>query len=262
MKNKNIRNAIILIIVVILFVIFQFVRYSSREVDSKIYNKVWYKYNYNTGYYDVFKISNNQIEYYKDGEDYSNCSSYYYNKKENSLVLDCSKNIKILNVNNENINLLIDNKSKVFFDSLDETTNYEFESYFGKSIIEYKKEKLQAKDFIKINEDKLKEIINSENYSKVVFIGNECTSVDCALALDVMEKWISTTEDVYYFEVNDLNDKLLSYLNDLDNNLEDDIHYYNNIYPRVIISKKGKIIDSYELKCKGFNCNKYYKNEF
>ena len=266
MKNKNIRNAIIFIIVVILFVIFQYIRFNSREIDEKIYNKVWYKYNYNTGYYDTFEMNNSTVKYIKPSvsneDDYSNCVNYYYNKKENSLILDCNKKIKILSVDNNSINLIVDNKSKIFFDSIDETTNHEFESYFGKSIIEYKKEKLQAKDFIKINENKLKEIINSDAYSKIVFIGNECTSVDCALALDVMEKWIATTEDVYYFDVNDLNDKLLKYLNNIDNNLVNNINYYDNIYPRIIISKKGKIIDNYEIKCKGFDCTNYYKNEF
>lgn len=267
MKNRNIWNAIILLIVIILFVIFQYIRFGSRTLGEEIYNKVWYKYNYNTGYYDSLTISQNKITYNRPtnsfvNDDYSNCSSYYYNKKENSIVLNCNKNIKILKTNDNNISLLIDNRVNVFFDSLDESVNYEFESYYGKSIVEYKKEKLQAKEFIKINESKLKEIIESDNYSKIVFIGSECTSVDCALSLDVMEKWISTTEDVYYFDVNDLNEKLLIYLNSLNSKVLNDIKFYNNVYPKVIISKNGKIVDFYELKCEGFNCKNYFKNEF
>ena len=77
-----------------------------------------------------------------------------------------------------------------------------------------------------------------------------------------MEKWITATENVYFYDVNDLNDKMLSYINSINNSIDNDISFYNNIYPRVIISKKGKIIDFYEIKCRGFNCIKYYKNEF
>lgn len=267
MENKNIKNAIILMIIIILFVLFQYIRFSSRTINEDIYNRVWYKYNYNTGYYDTLIIDKNTIIYNRPtnssiSEDYNNCHSYFFNKKDNSIVLDCNKKIKILKINDNNINLLIDNKVSVFFNSLDESINYEFETYYGKSIVEYKKEKLQAKEFIKINESKLKEIVESENYSKIVFIGNECTSVDCALSLDVMEKWISTTEDVYYFDVEELNEKLIKYLNTLNDKVLNDINFYNNVYPKVIISKNGKIIDFYELKCNGFNCTNYYKNEF
>ena len=78
----------------------------------------------------------------------------------------------------------------------------------------------------------------------------------------VMEKLISTTEDVYYFDVEELNEKLIKYLNTLNDKVLNDINFYNNVYPKVIISKNGKIIDFYELKCNGFNCTNYYKNEF
>lgn len=267
MKNNNIVNAMILIIVAIFFVIFQYVRFSSNTIDEKLYNRIWYKYNYNNGYYDSLIIEKNNIIYNKlsvnsSKDDYSNCSSYYFNKKNNSLALDCNKNIKIQNNNDNSLNIIIDNKINKFFDSLDETINYEFKSFFGKSIVEYKNDKLQAKEFIRINESKLKEIINSNDYSKIVFIGDKCTSVDCALALDVMEKWISTTEDVYYFDTNDLNDRLINYLSELNNKIENSINFYDNVYPIVIISKNGKVIDFYEIKCSGFNCSNYYVNEF
>ena len=98
MKNNNIVNAMILIIVAIFFVIFQYVRFSSNTIDEKLYNRIWYKYNYNNGYYDSLIIEKNNIIYNKlsvnsSNDDYSNCSSYYFNKKNNSLALDCNKNI-------------------------------------------------------------------------------------------------------------------------------------------------------------------------
>ena len=121
---------------------------------------------------------------------------------------------------------------------------------------------MQAKDFIKINEAKLFEIIKNNEYSKIVFIGNKCSSIDCILVLDVMEKWISTTENVYYFDINDMNDKVIKKLNEIDKSLGLTIDYYDNIYPKVIISNNNKIVDKYDVICSGFNCKKYYSNEF
>ena len=106
------------------------------------------------------------------------------------------------------------------------------------------------------------EVIIGEDYSKIVFIGNKCTSVDCVLGLDVMEKWISTTENVYYYDVNDLNRDLLNRLNRIDSSLETKYDFYNDIYPLVVIFNSGKLIEKYYINCDGFNCSKYYKNEF
>ena len=44
--------------------------------------------------------------------------------------------------------------------------------------------------------------------------------------------------------------------------ISQNIEFYNGIYPRVLIVKSKEVIDTYEVSCKGFNCNNLYKNEF
>lgn len=265
MKNKNIISVLLIIIVVIFIVVFS--RAKLNKIDENIYNKNWYHYNHNTGFYDVINFNKNKISLNKpinsnDATNYDYCRKYTYDRKNNILNLDCNKQIKIIDINDDMINLEMDDRNYVFFTNIEESLNYEFDSYYSKSMVEYKKEKSQAKDFIKINSKKLMEVINGEDYSKIVFIGNKCTSVDCVLGLDVMEKWISTTENVYYYDVNDLNRDLLNRLNRIDSSLETKYDFYNDIYPLVVIFNSGKLIEKYYINCDGFNCSKYYKNEF
>ena len=139
--------------------------------------------------------------------------------------------------------------------------NDEFEVYYQKSIVDYRKEKSQVLDFSKINETKLYEILKEKKYSKIVLMGNKCSSIECTLALDIIEKWISTNEDIYFFDANQINDNILKYINNI-NESNYDYNYFNGSYPIVLVSKNNKIVDQYEIKCTGFNCTKYYKNEF
>ena len=67
--------------------------------------------------------------------------------------------------------------------------------------------------------------------------------------------------DVYYYDANEVSNDVISLINKISKK-EYDINYFNGIYPRVIVTNNSKIIEQYEIKCEGFNCNKYYKNEF
>ena len=265
MKNKNIINIAVLLFLGVLIIVFS--RSNVSSIDNNIYNKKWYHYNHISGYYDSIYFENEKITYNKPmnintSSSYDNCKKYKYNSKSNLLSLDCGKIIKIIEIKDNKMILEIDDRTTIFFDNIEDTLNYEFETYYGKSIVEFKKEKSQAKDFIKINSKKLVELINNKDYSKIVFTGNKCTSVDCTIGLDILEKWISTTENVYYIDVDDLDKDTLNKLNKVDSELDNNINYYNDIYPLVLIFKEGKLIDHYYINCDGFNCNKYYKNEF
>lgn len=266
MKNRN-RMGFLLIIMVLLVITFVFGRMKLNNLDESMFNKNWYYYNHSTGYYDILYFKENSLKYYKplninDVSPYDSCTKYTYDRKNNILNLNCDKQIKINKVEDKKLSLEIDGRIMTFFTNINESKNYEFELYYGKSISSYKKDKSQAKEFIKINYDKLNEIINGNEYSKVVFIGNKCTSIECALGLDVMEKWISTTENVFYYEAEDINEELLNNLNNIDPILEKNINFYNNIHPLVLIFRERKLIDYYYIECNGFNCAKYYKNEF
>ncbi len=269
MKNSKKGNylIIILLVVIVVIILSNFFKYFLNTIDKSIMGKNWYKYDNNTGYFEVINFSEKEFKYYRPVDDnvqneYDTCKNYYFNKKKNELIFDCGNKIRIIKTGDNNVSLEIDGKTNIFFDNIENSLNYEFESYFGKSMIEYKKNKLQAKDFIKINEKKLFEVIKSDEYSKIVFIGDNCNNVDCILALDVLEKWISKTENVYYFDTKELNENILDKLYEIDNGLIKSVNYYDNGYPIVIISNNNKIIDKYEIKCNGFNCSKYNTNEF
>ena len=267
MNNRDIINTIGFMLMILIIVIIYFFRYNSNKLDENILNKTWYRYDYNTGYYEKIIFKNNRIDYYRpskinDLSDYDICDKYTFDKKNYIFNLNCNKKIKINKVDLKKVLLSIDNREKEFYLNPEDSLYNEFESYFDKSIIEYNKSKIQALDYIKINEEKLYEVLNGKEYSKIVFMGDKCSSVDCSLSFDVIEKWINKTENVYYYDIKDINEKLLVYLNKMDSELKNDINYYNNIYPRVIIVNNNKVIDNYNIKCNGFNCSDYYNNEF
>ena len=265
MKNKKIIYFIIVSIVIIALTIVSIFKYVSLSINS-LSNTKWYRYNYANGLYDSLEFTNGSINYFKptstnNVNSLDNCTKYSYDKKNKIIKLDCNKEIKIDSYDNNSLTLELDGKNTKFFTNIEDSLNYEFESYFEKSIVDYKKERNQVTEFSKINKNKLIEVLRADEYSKIVFIGNKCTSVDCALILDIMEKWVSTNENIYFYDIKDLDLSIINYLNNISLN-KFDYNYFNDIYPKVLVVKNNSIIDRYEVNCTGFNCTKYYKNEF
>ena len=264
MKNKIYDYLIIIVISLIILAIINFFVFGFNSLDSNIINKKWYHYDFTTGYYDLLIFNNNKIQYngVNQNKNYESCTTYNYDKKKNTLHLDCGEIIEIYKVNDNSLELKIDDYDKVFFDTYEDSINYEFKNYFGKNIIDYKDEKSQVTEYSLINSDKLISLMKEKGYSKIVFMGDQCTSIDCTLALDIMEKWIIKSSNVYYFDSNNMNNELINTISKTVVGFNKDINYYNGVYPKVLIIKNGKIVDKYDIKCTGFNCNSLYKNEF
>ena len=262
MKNKGIVNLIIFMILIIFFLLAYYFKYNNSDINEKIQNVKWYKYDYNTGYYETFYVSNNDFMYNLANKtnEYASCKQYSFNKNNNTLNLDCNKKIKIISVNKNYIVLNIDNEEKYFYDNIEDSLNYEFKSYFNKSISEFKKEKQQVKEYLKIDYEKLLEILAKEEDYRIVFMGDSCTSIECTLMLDIMEKWLVSYDSVYYIDANILNDNMIKNLYNLNNVFDNNINFYNGIYPRVV-SNINENLNQYEVKCNGFNCTKFYKIE-
>lgn len=264
MKNRYFSYIIVTVISLIIFAIINFFVFGFNSLDKKIINKKWYHYDYTTGYYDILQINKDSISYNSSTQEneYNNCHLYTFDKKKDIINLDCKKQIKIYKSTKNTLEIKVEEYDKVFFDNIDDSINYEFKNYYGKSIVDYKNEKSQVMEYSKINEERLLSILKEKNNTKIVFMGNNCTSVDCILALDIMEKWIIKSPNVYFFDSNDLNIELLSKMIKIIPDIPQNIDFYNGIYPRVLIVKSKEIINTYEVSCKGFNCSNLYKNEF
>lgn len=264
MKNKIYDYSIIVVISLIILAIINFFVFGFNSLNGDIVNKKWYHYDFSTGYYDLLEISKDKIEYknFSSKKTYDNCTIYNYDKKKNTLNLDCGEKIEIYKVGKNNIELKIEDYDKVFFDNDEDSLNYEFKNYFGKNIVDYKDEKSQITEYSKINSDKLISLIKENGYSKIVFMGDKCTSIDCILALDIMEKWVIKNSNVYFYDSTQMDNSLMTTISKTLKGFNNNPEFYNGVYPKVLIVKNNKIIDSYDIKCSGFNCNSLYKNEF
>lgn len=253
MKNKGlvivIISSIILVILTILFV------FNLKNIDNNLLNVKWYHYNYNNGFFETLFI-NSEISYYVPTNDnytdeYSFCNTYKYNKINKLLSFNCGKKIYIKSVSNDRLTTYVDNKKVVFFKDIENSKKYEFEEYFNMTREDYIKNKRQALEVIKIKKEKISDLLKEKRYSKIIFKGNNCKTVECDLIYDLSEKWISYSKDTYYINSSDIDSEKLNIL------FKKDINY-NDIYPIVLILSDNRIVDYYKIKCSGFNCSMYY----
>lgn len=259
MESKNIGLIIFSLLIFIVLCILCLFKYD--KVNIELLNKTWYRYDYKTGYYEKLYFDNNKINYYipQNGSYstiYDKCSNYNYSRKNKSFKLDCNKEIVIEKVDEEKLVLLDSDIKKIFFNNLSSSLNYEFHNYFGVNISKYRNEKSQVLDLFKIDNIKLKEIYDSKELSKLIFVGNNCSSIECTLILDVLEKWYVLSPNNYYYDSSNIDLKEIKKIN---KSFMDYKEKYNGVYPFVIILNNGKIIDTYNIKCNGLDCSEYYK---
>ncbi len=263
MKNKNVLIILIIILVSLLISIFNFYRYSSKTLDKRIFDRDWYYYDYTTGFYNKLYLTENNVTFTipneKENAQYSKCKNYSFDKRTNTIKLDCNLNLQIKEVTEKYISININNKIVKYFSNSDDALNYRFELYYSQNIINYKKEKLQALNFININQNKLEELYNNDEFSTIVFLGDKCTSIDCTLFLDVLEHWLTKYNNIYYIDSNLLTNVTIKELNKLNSKFSDNLLSYNDVYPKIMIIGNKQVIDEYLVKCKGFNCEQYIK---
>ncbi len=261
MNNRNIICIIGIFIIGIILTLLYIFKYD--KISSDILDKNWYRYNYINGYYDVFNINEYKMSYYRpSSENYTNqydkCGNYRYNKKKKTIILDCNKEIVIKSSDKDKLTLLIDGEKNVFYTNIDDSLNYEFNKFYGKSMSEYKKSESQVVDLIKLPINSLINTIREKEDAKIIFMGSKCSSVDCLASYDVIEKWLTVSTNTYYINSDELNINITTMLNKINNAFSKEVDFYNEAYPKVIITNGGKIIDSYLIKCHGFNCSAFY----
>ncbi len=261
MKNKGLIILIFSVMIISLAsIIFVF---GLKTMDYNLFNKKWYHYDYKNGYFDMINFDENGFKYYKPNDEnitneYSFCSNYTYNKFNKTIKLDCGKQIDIIKISSDVLRLNIDSKEVLFYTNIDDTINNEFKKYYSLSIDEYKNKYKQALDIIKVEGDEIFNLLKEEEYSKIIFIGNNCNTVSCALVKDVIEKWISFSKNIYYVDSNELNNEVLSKLNKSNSKFSLDKSVYNDIYPIVYVIGNNDIVDTYKIECNGFDCSNNY----
>ncbi len=264
MKNKRITYIIYFMVVIILVTLFVLIKYYTSTIDKDVLYKYWYKYDTTTGYYTKLYFEDETFSFYKPSNTnvrgkYDYCTKYVFDKKSKSFNLNCGEKIILDKYQKDKLILIINDKKTVFFLNPEDSLNYEFESYFNKSMSEYKLELNQNTEIIKVNYERMKEIIQEKDNSTIIFMGNNCSSIECTLFLDVLEKWISTNEKVYYVNINEIDDTSINELKNTVKGFNTDRDYYNDIYPRIVVFNNNRVMDQYQIKCKGFNCTKYIK---
>ena len=264
MKNKKITYIIYFMIVIIIVTLFVLIKYYPITVENKVKLKKWYNYETSTGYYNTIYFEDDKVTYNKPGNTnvrgkYDYCNKYTYDKRKRIFNLNCGEKIILDSVSDKKLVLILNNKKKVFYDTPEKSLNYEFENYFNKSISEYKLEMQQNIELITVNYERMLEIIAEKENSTFVFIGDNCSSIDCSLFLDVLEKWISTNERLYYIDISKLDNKQIDKLSKTIKDFNTEKSYYNDIYPRIVVYKNNNVIDQYQINCNGFNCSKYIK---
>jgi len=252
MKNsiKYIICSILIILSIICF--YYYLKYKDIKIEENIYDKYWYWYNNKDGTYSSIFFSNDKIIFNDSNIENNLCTNYEYNKKNKIFYLDCNVTIEIININDDNIILNINGVKKVFYDTLDNTLNTEFSSYFSKSISDFKKESFNTFSLIKIDYKNIDNIIKENNSSKFIFIGNRCTSIECVISSIIVERWMSYSNNVYYIDSNSINDNMIF------NSITES--EYNSNYPLVVVTDSNKDLKKYFIKCDGFNCEKYYND--
>lgn len=251
MKNKSIFILIIMMICVIVLCLIYLLY--DNPLDKNIYNTTWYSYDNKTGTFDMFKMTNNSLSYMTSNKEYDDCNKYTYNSKNKVINLNCGKKIFIKEYNNTFIKIEVDDKVSTMFKSIDETLNYEFNTYFNKSILDYTKEKEQIIEILKIKIDTFYNIMNSKDTSVIVFVGDKCSNIECTLLLNVLEKWYVSSKNVYLIDTSNLSNKDINYLSKLNEYTKD----YNSNYPIILTIDSKKQINIKNFKCKGFNCNSW-----
>ena len=249
MKDRNIIVGIVVMIcVTVLCALYVFY---NTPMDDNIKNINWYRYDIKTGVYNKLLIEDNELTYLNNNHKFEECSKYSYNTRFKTITLDCDKKIVIKDVKEYYIVLNIDDGEEVFFKSTEESLNYEFENYYEQSIIEYEDSKSEVKEILKVNLNKINEIINSREKNILIFEGDLCNNIDCILLLGVLEKWNVDSKNVYYIYSNNINNNYINGINQMFSEFSD---LYNSNYPLIITIEDSKITNSELFKCKGLNC--------
>ena len=225
-------------------------------LDEAIYNKKWYSFNVGDGSYLMAEISNDSI-LLNGFSGFDNCKEYSYNKKDMIFNLDCDKKIEYNRYKDGELVLEINNKEIHFFDTIEQSYNYEFNKYFNMSEGEFIDSYSQVKELILIDYKSLIDFIDEGKSFTLILNGDMCINYECYLFDKLLEKLIVKSSDIYSFNPSNITDDEIKKLNSYSSDLLLDYNFYNSNYPRVVIFSDKNVVETFLIKCDGFDCSKY-----
>lgn len=225
-------------------------------LDEAIYNKKWYSFNVEDGSYRMIEISNDNI-LLNGFSGFDICKEYSYNKKDMIFNLDCDKKIEYNRYKDGELVLEINNKEIHFFDTIEQSYNYEFNKYFNMSEGEFIDSYSQVEELILIDYKSLIDFIDEGKRFTLILNGDMCINYECYLFDKLLEKLIVKSSDIYSFNPSNITDDEIKKLNSYSSDLLLDYNFYNSNYPRVVIFSDKNVVETFLIKCDGFDCSKY-----
>lgn len=256
--EKSERNIVFLIMAMgmAIICILLYLTAFGNVIDSIMY-KNWYWYNSLTGTYEKIYFEKEKMTYSTDNKEFDSCSKYKYNKNNYTISMDCNIDLKIEHSNDSCLIIKYKNNEKKFFTTTEETVNNEFKEYYSMSMTEYTDKNGFIKDLKKIKVEEIESLLKDEKKSIILLSGDNCNNVTCVTILSSLEKWISKSEDVYYFDSTDIKESDALKLNEVDKKFYKKPSEYNSSYPLVFIVGNNKLHKVETLNCKGLDCEKY-----
>ncbi len=251
------KRTIIYILLIIFFTLLGFIGLKNQPLDlpdKDILDVELFRYNIKTGKYEILKITKEKIEYDGTSLDFNNCNNYTYNLATGILKLDCGKAFRIIGKVNNSVVFKIDNENVFFYPNKEDSYNGEFQRYFQTTKENYTLEGITKINYLKLDYNKLLEILNSNNISYIYIKSNKCTDV-CNLYNNIYSS-NNTQNNRYYLELDTLSEEELNNLEIINKPLRDLLNIETN-YPYILEVQNNNIVRNFEVKVDGFDFTNY-----
>ncbi len=235
----------------------------KENLDSSILNTNYYMFNTETGAYEEFKITEQEVSYKGSTLNIDNtCKTYEYESSTKLVKLNCNKSFKISTYNDEYLVINMDNQDYYFYEEIEKSYRKEFENTFKTTMSTYKQEgenELKEKE-IAISE--LDGIINNRLTSFIYLKGTSCVD-SCTIFNKAFLSLNLKNKNTYFLDTSKLTSSDLTKLNRKYEELPTTLSEYNKTYPQVLIVGNGSVYEKTRINIKGFNMTEsidYLKN--
>lgn len=256
--KKILPRASIYTLLIIIFTTLGIIGYKNRpkdEINEKLLNTEYYRYNQLNGNYDTFKITKNKIKYTGDYLDLQNCSKYTYTDATGIVKLDCNKAFRIAASTDDFIVINANNENLYFYKEKEKSLNGEFQRKYQMSIESYRLNGERELSEIEINIEKLKELLLSDESSYIYVKGDNCKN-ECTFYNREFKNF-SDKNNLYYIDSTKITKDDIISIRENNEEFPENLEVYNNTYPVVFIIQNKKLNNILKIEGAGFDYSRY-----